>query len=145
MCKLNKKVKDLARLSVLTDKAKSKNITIVEDLKFTNPKTKDYVNFLSNLGFENEKTMLVLVEKDDMIYLFTDGYVDQFGGPSNKKFKYKPFKRLLLSISEMETDKQKNSLIEEFQRWKGDTEQVDIVQDPMRTYTIKVSCPGGIS
>ena len=67
--KLNKKVKDLARLSVLTDKAKSKNITIVEDLKFTNPKTKDYVNFLSNLGFENEKTMLVLVEKDDMILL----------------------------------------------------------------------------
>ena len=67
--KLNKKVKDLARFSALSDKAKSKNILIVEDFNFDIPKTKEYIALLSNLGVEKEKTMLVLNENSDMILL----------------------------------------------------------------------------
>ena len=66
--KLNKKVKDLARLSALSDKANSKNILIIEDFDFKAPKTKEYVNLLNNLGLGNEKTMLVLSENKQTIY-----------------------------------------------------------------------------
>ena len=47
--KLNKKVKDLARMSALSDKANSKSILIIEDFDFKSPKTKQYVNLLNNL------------------------------------------------------------------------------------------------
>lgn len=67
--KLNKKVKDLARLSALSDKANSKNILIIEDFDFKAPKTKEYVNLLNNLGLGNEKTMLVLSENKQTILL----------------------------------------------------------------------------
>ena len=67
--KLNKKVKDLARFSALSDKAKSKNILIVEDFEFEKPKTKDYMLFLSNLGVSNQKTMLVLAKNNNSILL----------------------------------------------------------------------------
>ncbi len=67
--KLNKKVKDLARFSALSDKAKSKNILIVEDFNFDIPKTKEYITLLTNLGVEKEKTMLVLNENSDMVLL----------------------------------------------------------------------------
>jgi len=67
--KLNKKVKDLARFSALSDKANSKNILIVEDFKFKTPKTKEYLDFLANLGVEKEKTMLVLSENNNEIFL----------------------------------------------------------------------------
>jgi len=67
--KLNKKVKDLARFSALSDKAKSKNILIVEDFEFEKPKTKEYMLFLSNLGVSNQKTMLVLAENNNSILL----------------------------------------------------------------------------
>ena len=67
--KLNKKVKDLARFSVLSDKLSSKNLLILEDFDFKNPKTKDYINLLRNLGVEKEKTMLVLSENNHSILL----------------------------------------------------------------------------
>ena len=67
--KLNKKVKDLARFSALSDKANSKNILIIEDFDFKTPKTKEYVDLLSNLGVANEKTMLVLSENKETILL----------------------------------------------------------------------------
>lgn len=65
------------------------------------------------------------LEKGDMVYLFTDGFADQFGGPKGKKFKYKPFKELLLSIHKMDLDEQKKVLITQFNAWKGELEQVD--------------------
>ena len=67
--KLNKKVKDLARFSALSDKANSKNILIVEDFKFKAPKTKEYIELLVNLGVDQEKTMLVLSENNNEIFL----------------------------------------------------------------------------
>ena len=67
--KLNKKVKLLARLSALSDKANSKNILILEDFNFGQPKTKDYINVLTSLGVNHDKTMLVLSDVNKSILL----------------------------------------------------------------------------
>ncbi len=63
----------------------------------------------------------------DMIYLFSDGYADQFGGPKGKKYKYKPFKQLLLDSADKSMTEQKENLSSNFDIWKGDLEQVDDV------------------
>lgn len=67
------------------------------------------------------------LEKGDMIYTFTDGFADQFGGPKGKKFKYRALQELLLSVSEMPVQVQKQSLSAAFEHWKGELEQVDDV------------------
>jgi tetratricopeptide (TPR) repeat protein len=59
------------------------------------------------------------------LYLFTDGYADQFGGPSGKKFKYKPFENFLLSIRDLDIQEQKAQLQKKLNEWKGSLEQVD--------------------
>jgi serine phosphatase RsbU (regulator of sigma subunit) len=61
----------------------------------------------------------------DTLFLFTDGYADQFGGEKGKKFKYKPFKELLISTSTLSPEKQKEQLDKTFTAWKGNLEQVD--------------------
>ncbi len=61
----------------------------------------------------------------DMVYLFSDGYADQFGGPVGKKFKYTRFREVLLKIHSLPVDEQKNHLKREFLDWKGNLEQVD--------------------
>ena len=61
----------------------------------------------------------------DNYYLFTDGYADQFGGPAGKKFKYKPFKRLLLGNAHLPMDEQRQILEDTLSEWMGDHEQVD--------------------
>lgn len=67
------------------------------------------------------------IENGDTIYLFSDGYADQFGGPKGKKFMYKQFKNLLLSIQDFSMEKQKDILAEKFDKWKGELSQVDDV------------------
>ena len=67
--KLNKKVKSLARRSALSYKASSKSIVIVEDFTFKAPKTKEYINLLTNLGLGEEKTMLIVKEKKSSVIL----------------------------------------------------------------------------
>ncbi|MBD3639256.1 MAG: SpoIIE family protein phosphatase [Crocinitomicaceae bacterium] len=73
------------------------------------------------------KTIEIQLEPGDCIYLFSDGFADQFGGDKGKKFKYKPFKQLLLDIEDKEMDSQKDILDTAFERWKGSLEQVDDV------------------
>jgi serine phosphatase RsbU (regulator of sigma subunit) len=63
----------------------------------------------------------------DMIYLFSDGYIDQFGGKDGKKFKTKAFKKLLLDISVLNADNQYKILHDTFFSWKKDNEQIDDV------------------
>jgi serine phosphatase RsbU (regulator of sigma subunit) len=63
----------------------------------------------------------------DMIYLFSDGFADQFGGPESKKFKYSSFRNLLLEVSLLTAEEQKEKLNAEFNRWKGNLEQTDDV------------------
>ncbi len=62
--KLNAKVKDLARRSALTYKAKSNGITVLEDFTLESGKTRDYFNILKNLGTESKKSVLVVHERD---------------------------------------------------------------------------------
>ena len=63
----------------------------------------------------------------DQLYLFTDGFADQFGGPLGKKFKYQSFKKLLISVSDLSMKKQKEEILKTFKKWKGHLEQVDDV------------------
>lgn len=64
-------------------------------------------------------------ELNDMLYLFSDGYADQIGGPFQKKFKFRRFQHLILSVHSLPLLKQKNFLDETFETWKGQMEQVD--------------------
>jgi large subunit ribosomal protein L4 len=67
--KLNKKLKELARLSALTYKAKDNSILILEDFSFEEPKTKKYKEVLSNFNLLDKKTLLVLSESNKNVYL----------------------------------------------------------------------------
>jgi large subunit ribosomal protein L4 len=67
--KLNKKVKRLARQSALSIMAKSKNITVLEDFSFESPKTKQYLDILNSFELNGKKTLLVLNEPNQNIYL----------------------------------------------------------------------------
>ncbi|MCK5029748.1 MAG: 50S ribosomal protein L4 [Bacteroidales bacterium] len=67
--KLNKKVKQLARKSALTYKAKNENIKVVEDFNIEVPKTKEFVNLRNNLDIADKKVLLVLSEQNKNIYL----------------------------------------------------------------------------
>ncbi|RLD42985.1 MAG: 50S ribosomal protein L4 [Bacteroidetes bacterium] len=69
--KLNKKVKNLARLSALTYKAKDKDILVVEDFTMEAAKTKDYLQILEGLNVKDKRTLLVLNEADNNLYLST--------------------------------------------------------------------------
>ena len=62
-----------------------------------------------------------------MIYIFSDGYQDQFGGEKNKKFMIKKLKNLLLSVSDDKVDLQLKKLKSEFELWKGSEDQIDDV------------------
>ena len=61
----------------------------------------------------------------DLIYTYTDGYADQFGGPKGKKFKYKQLEEILLSIYHLPMDEQRNILNDKIEEWMHDYEQVD--------------------
>ncbi len=67
-------------------------------------------------------------QQDDVIYLFTDGYIDQFGGKENKKFMIKRFRELLLSINKLGMPEQKRKLDEAITAWIGNNEQTDDIQ-----------------
>jgi serine phosphatase RsbU (regulator of sigma subunit) len=66
-------------------------------------------------------------KKGDMLYVFTDGYPDQFGGDKGKKFKYKQFEELLLSIHTLPSAEQAKIIDARFEEWKGKLEQIDDV------------------
>ena len=68
---------------------------------------------------------IIHLAKNDMLYLFTDGYADQFGGPKGKKFKYKSLSEKLKTIYEKSLEEQKKVLDLTLQEWKGALEQVD--------------------
>jgi serine phosphatase RsbU (regulator of sigma subunit) len=67
------------------------------------------------------------LEQGDSIYIFSDGYVDQFGGEKGKKFKAKAFRELLLSIQDKSMEEQKTIIDDVFETWKGTLEQIDDV------------------
>jgi len=79
-------------------------------------------------AFEHRKKFknnLVTLKKDDSIYIFSDGYADQFGGPSKKKFKYNQFKSMLVSLNGKSMQEQGEVLNSRMISWMGNLEQVD--------------------
>ena len=69
----------------------------------------------------------IQLQKDDIVYIFTDGFADQFGGKNYRKYYYQTFQKFLLSISDESMEKQQELLKKEFYDWKGDYEQIDDV------------------
>ncbi len=67
----------------------------------------------------------IQLEEGDTIYVFSDGYADQFGGEKGKKFMYKKFRELLKSIKDLPMTEQKTILDNEIEAWKGSYEQID--------------------
>ncbi|MHB8258744.1 MAG: tetratricopeptide repeat protein [Bacteroidia bacterium] len=69
----------------------------------------------------------VQLQQGNVVYTYTDGYPDQFGGPKGKKFKYKQFTETLLAMSQKSIAEQKEGLANVFTNWKGSLDQVDDV------------------
>ncbi len=76
---------------------------------------------------EDYKLFTIDYKKGDTLYLYTDGYADQFGGPKGKKLKYKVLNQLLLNSCEKPLAEQGQLLKESFEAWRGNLEQVDDV------------------
>ena len=72
-------------------------------------------------------TNKITLAKGDAIYLLSDGFADQFGGPKGKKFKNKKLQELLRSVQSLSMDEQKKEFNRVFEEWRGDMEQVDDV------------------
>lgn len=81
-------------------------------------------NHLKQFDFTDETIEL---QKGDMIYLFSDGFADQFGGEKSKKFMSKQLKQLLTSIGTLSCANQETELMDQFNAWKGHLSQVDDV------------------
>jgi serine phosphatase RsbU (regulator of sigma subunit)/HAMP domain-containing protein len=76
---------------------------------------------------QNFTNHTIQLQKGDQIYIFSDGYADQFGGPRGKKFMVGNFRKLLAEISALEPHAQKGILENTLADWRGDQEQVDDV------------------
>ncbi|MFN3916576.1 MAG: tetratricopeptide repeat protein [Flavobacteriales bacterium] len=70
-------------------------------------------------------THTIELQEGDTLYIFTDGYQDQFGGDKGKKFKASKLKELLLSIQDKTMEEQKGFLDQAFEDWRGNLEQID--------------------
>jgi len=84
-----------------------------------------------SVGLMNEKEVkrvtktTIPIKPDDVFYIFTDGYADQFGGPEGKKYKYRRFRHLLLTIHKLQMNQQASYLERSLRDWQGELEQVD--------------------
>jgi serine phosphatase RsbU (regulator of sigma subunit) len=76
-------------------------------------------------GRQNFTNNIVQLKKNDTIYIFSDGYADQFGGPKGKKFMAGHFRDLLISVCQKPITEQKKVLNDTIENWRGDHEQVD--------------------
>jgi serine phosphatase RsbU (regulator of sigma subunit)/Tfp pilus assembly protein PilF len=76
---------------------------------------------------DNYTNHVVQLKKGDCVYLYSDGYADQFGGPKGKKFKYNQLKEMLCMVSVLPVDEQRSRLEAAFDEWKGGLEQIDDV------------------
>lgn len=72
-------------------------------------------------------TISIKLREGDQLYLFSDGFADQVGGPMRKKFKYRSLREFLIQIHQEKMEKQKELLHQKFMDWKGDLEQYDDV------------------
>ena len=71
------------------------------------------------------QTTEITLEPDDQLYLFSDGYADQFGGESRKKFKYKTFRQIITEYADLSMSRQQQVLSDVIREWQGKYEQTD--------------------
>ncbi len=83
------------------------------------------IGIFMNAELKPFKNNIINVNKGDRIYLFTDGYADQFGGLNHKKFKYKQLEDLLMSIAYQKMNDQKEILNNVILSWMDAQEQID--------------------
>ncbi len=76
---------------------------------------------------DNYNNYKLQLQKGDCVYLYSDGYADQFGGPKGKKFKYNSLKKFLVSVHHLPPEEQREKLLIAFENWRGNLEQVDDV------------------
>ena len=133
-CKLNLKTKELTyagannplyRITKLNGEADDKTIQNETHMLIEYKGDKQPIGKHANeKPFTQQKIQLL---EGDSIFISSDGYPDQFGGPEGRKFMYKQFKKLFLSLNEEAMDRQREQLIEAFNQWKGQESQVDDV------------------
>lgn len=88
---------------------------------------KQAIGIQSAENFKPYNNHSIQVNQGDTIYMFTDGFEDQFGGENNKKYRASRFREFLLNIHDKTMQEQKELLQKEFMNWKGSNEQVDDV------------------
>ena len=121
---------DLALISVDTDTLQctyagaNNSLYIIRDSSLIHHKPDRMpISFYEQMDpFTSQRIQL---QKGDQIYMFSDGYADQFGGENRKKFKYAAFQKLLSKHSKEKMGKQHNILAETITKWQGDQEQID--------------------
>jgi Predicted periplasmic ligand-binding sensor domain len=101
------------------------NMYVVRDNKIIEMKGDRFAVGLATSGNQQFSSEAIDLEQEDRLYLFTDGYVDQFGGPEGKKYKFRRFRHLLLNIHKEPMNKQKILLEESIKEWCYGYEQVD--------------------
>ena len=105
---LNKKLRKLARKSALTYKANDKEITILEDLKFDQPKTKDFLSLMENLKITDGKTLFVISDNNKNVYLSARNIQAARIMPANQLTTYDILKAQRLVIAEGAIEKIEN-------------------------------------
>ncbi|MGB0891919.1 MAG: tetratricopeptide repeat protein [Flavobacteriaceae bacterium] len=110
------------------------NEKVEADLKTECNETHQLIEYKANkqpIGLNDRQVKFssieIQLEPGDAIYVFSDGFPDQFGGVKGKKYKYSSFRKTLLSNYKLPMEEQKQMLSKEFDFWKGDLEQVDDV------------------
>ncbi len=121
------------KLNILSNENKS-SVKLLDNTKLNISSSKLFYEIKPNKmpiaiyeKMEKFYTHFIQLHEGDCIYMFSDGFADQFGGPNNKKFKYKAFKKILLENSEKPMKEQKNILEKVYSNWKSDYEQIDDV------------------
>ncbi len=120
ICSIDKVNKILEYAGAINPMYLIRNNNIIEykgDRFFVGPTPENQINHFSSHKIE-------LLE-DDVVYFFSDGYTDQFGGPQGKKFKFRRFRHLLLTIHDRDFSTQKKNLENALLSWKNTNEQVD--------------------
>ena len=84
-------------------------------------------NLLLAPGAKNYEVQKLDVQSGDTLFLATDGFVDQFGGPRGKKFMRRRFRELLVETASLPVSEHEAHLRAKFEDWRGDEEQVDDV------------------
>jgi len=118
LCVINKKTRKISYAGAFFP------LYLIRDNTLTEIKGDKIIIGMNPEGKSYEDHEIDLLEKD-ILYIFSDGYIDQFGGSENKKFMYRRFRYLLLTIHQFQVNDQKSILDENLKTWMGQNSQVD--------------------